>query len=228
MSSIDGRRPDFVPGCYAARGIAAAEERAASAGSKLTSARRSSRSEPHRVAASTTDHSLGELLERHRHELTESAEKVLSRGLQRRMSASDLVQETMLSASTQFHSYQGRSAGEFRAWLLEIFHSRLVDGIRRHRIAECRRLNREEGIVTSETAGSTLTPSTLMSRHEETARLRDALSRLPDEARSLIQMRYVEELTFDEIAIRCGVSAATVWRRWVEAVRSIQKIVSPA
>jgi len=112
--------------------------------------------------------------------------------------------------------------------LLEIFHSRLVDGIRRHRIAECRRQNREEGIVTSDTAGSTLTPSTLMSRHEETARLRDALSRLPDEARSLIQMRYVEELTFDEIAIRCGVSAATVWRRWVEAVRSIQKIVSPA
>ncbi len=81
---------------------------------------------------------LGILLEHFRPQLIKQAERSIGKLLSRRMSISDLVQETMVTATAAFPSFQGCSEQELAAWLKAILRSRLVDGIRRHRLAERR------------------------------------------------------------------------------------------
>lgn len=179
------------------------------------------------AARSGTDSTLGRLLESHRPELTQLAEEFLGARLRRRMAVSDLVKDPMLSAGLQFPGFRGQTEAEFRCWLLEIFHSRLVDGIRRHQRAERRRLSLETAPVADDFPDPGASPSALLAVREDSARIVTAIAALPAELRHIMQLRYVDDLTFEQIAARIGVSMATVWRRWVDAVAGIRLIRLP-
>jgi RNA polymerase sigma-70 factor (ECF subfamily) len=166
--------------------------------------------------------SLGTLLEVFRPSLTQKASADLSIEMQRRMSQSDLVQETMLTACSKFGEFRGGSAAELQGWLIRILESRLVDGIRRHQIAESRRLDQEDQRATvTEIPDPDLSPSGLMVLQEEAARLLSAMQHLPGDAQRLIHLRYVENQTFETIAQDQGVSVATIWRRFQDATRTL-------
>lgn len=168
--------------------------------------------------------SLGTLLEIFRPSLTQMAKVDLSVQMQRRMSLSDLVQETMLTACGKFDEFRGDSPAELQAWLIRIFKSRLVDGIRRHQVAESRRQDQEDPRVSiREIADSELSPSGLMVVQEDAAMLLSAIQQLPEEAQQLIHMRYVENQTFEAIAEQLNVSVATVWRRFRESTQNLHQ-----
>lgn len=165
---------------------------------------------------------LGRLLDSFRPALTQMAEEKLGQRIRRRMSMSDLVQDTMLTAAKQFADFRGASPVEFQRWLHELFHSRLVDGLRRHQQAEKRRQNLElEQISLSGLKDSGETPSALASLNEDARRLLEALQVLPEDSQQIIRMRYLEDCTFEKIAADLNVSLSTVWRRFQEAAEML-------
>lgn len=176
-------------------------------------------------ARRSTDDGLGQLLEAYRRELSDLAEEFLGRQLRRRMGVSDLVQETLLSAGQQFHSFRGQTDSEFRNWLHEILHSRLIDGVRRHQGAERRRIGLEETTVTDGFSDSRPSPSEVVALQEESLLVVTAINDLSPDLRKILKLRYVEDLTFEQIAAETGLSTATVWRRWFEAIDKIRREV---
>src|SRR5580658_1500964 len=75
---------------------------------------------------------LGRLLELHRGYLRALAQRQLGGGLDARLSPSDVVQQTCLSALRTFPQFQGRQVGEFVVWLQRIHERNVNDAIRQH------------------------------------------------------------------------------------------------
>ncbi len=167
---------------------------------------------------------LGHLLEYFRPALTELARQEIRDELTCRMSQSDLVQDTMLTASRDFPAFLGRSESEFRRWIFDIFKSRLVDGLRRHRVAE-RRRQQVEVQISSQFVNKTASASELAALREDAANLLSALEQLPEEYRDILRKRYFEDMKFEAIAAARGVSIATVWRRWSEAIVLLKRAI---
>lgn len=168
---------------------------------------------------------LGHLLEYFRPALTEMARQEIRDELSCRMSQSDLVQDTMLTASRNFPAFLGHSESEFRRWIFEIFKSRLVDGLRRHRVSERRRQQVEVQVSGSQFVNESASASELAQLDEDTASLLNALEQLSDEYRDILRQRYFEDMTFEAIAAARGVSIATVWRRWSEAIALLKRAI---
>ena len=170
---------------------------------------------------------LGELLQHFHTPMMEAADRGIQRRLQCRMSRSDLVQDTMLTASQRFNAFRGTSEAEMRDWLMGILKSRLIDGLRRHRVAQRRRQQAEVKISDSQIVDDAASPSQLVVLEEEAADLMMAIQRLAEPLRVTLAQRYVQDLTFVEIAEIQGVSIATVWRRWAEAVEILKRSLQP-
>jgi RNA polymerase sigma-70 factor (ECF subfamily) len=166
---------------------------------------------------------LGGLLEGFRPLLDQLARRQLSGRLRARVSGSDLVQETMLTASQGFDAFRGSSKGELRAWLLRILQARLVDGFRRHVVAERRNVGSQRSDSFDNTHGRFGSPSAAASLNEQSAMLMAALAELPELDRSIVMMRYAEQLGFEEVADRLGLPVANVWRRWSRSIDHLRR-----
>ncbi len=166
---------------------------------------------------------LGSLLDSFRPLMLQLAQQRIGLKLQVRISGSDLVQETLLSASQNFQTFRGDSIHELRQWLLTIFQARLNDGLRKHLVAERRRvgLQYDESVSThADAAGSA---SSIVMLREQTSLLLDAMLDLPDTDRTILLLRYTEQLGFEEIAKRVNLPLSNVWRRWSRAIAFLRK-----
>ncbi|MCA9023657.1 MAG: sigma-70 family RNA polymerase sigma factor [Planctomycetaceae bacterium] len=175
-------------------------------------------------ARAGSDSSLGRLLEGYREYLLRIATDQIDSDLRPKLPASDVVQGSMLIASREFPQFRGQTEPEFRNWLVRIMTNHLVDGLRRFLIAEKRRRGKE--VPTGESVlkrieGFDETPSRLVSLNEEATRLLEAMQSLPESHRAVIRGRYLEGLTFVELAERLKIPVTTCRRRWLEAVDSI-------
>ena len=168
---------------------------------------------------------LGKLLEIYRPLLGRVAQGQIGNNLRVRVSESDLVQETLLSASQKFCDFRGSTEEEFRCWLLKIFRSRLSDGLRRHVLAERRRVTQQEPGSLISRADANPSPSSQLIASEQVARLLDAILLLDPNDQSILLMRYAEQMGFEEISLRLKLPMTTVWRRWSQAVDTLRKIV---
>jgi RNA polymerase sigma-70 factor (ECF subfamily) len=165
---------------------------------------------------------LGELLEHFQPQLKKFAEKSIGQTLRRRISPSDLVQETMLSATSQFHSFRGQSELELQSWLMELMRSRLTDGLRRHKFAARRSIDREVPCSGSSLDDASPTPTQIVDSKDDTKNLLDAIQLLSPEAQTIVRMRYLDNQNFESIAQELGMSLTTVWRHWATALERIK------
>ena len=79
------------------------------------------------------------LLERCRPALRQMVELRLSANLQRRVDASDVVQDVLLEASRRLADYLQDPRMPFHLWLRHIARDRMIDAYRRHAVAGRRR-----------------------------------------------------------------------------------------
>ncbi len=86
---------------------------------------------------------LGLLLEKLRPWLRVMAQSMLVDDVAARVDASDVVQQTCLSAHKKIQQFQGDDVGQFMAWIREIHQCNLRDELRRHVEAEERAVGRE-------------------------------------------------------------------------------------
>lgn len=178
---------------------------------------------------------LGELLESYRGYLRVLASAQVSRRLAQRMSPSDIVQETMLAAHRDFQEFRGHCSNQFTAWLRTILARNLFRAIERHLKAEKRDLRREislqavsrqvnssscaiSGLLQSPVA----TASSIVSQEEETHRVYDLLSELPEDYREVIRLRNLQLLRFEVIAEQMGRSSTAVRLLWLRAIRRLR------
>ena len=165
---------------------------------------------------------LGDLLEKFRPLLLQMANAKIDSGLRRRLSESDVVQQTMLTASTSVADFRGSTETEFRNWLLRIFESRLADGFRRHRLAEKRRTSNELAELPTDITDPRDSPSGLLQSKEDSQQLLDAVLSLPEPEREIVLLRYSAQKSFEAIADQMEMPLTTVWRRWSQAVDQLK------
>jgi len=184
---------------------------------------------------------LGQLLRSYQNYLTILAASQLDRRVRRRVSPSDLVQETMLAAHRDFPQFRGRSEPEFLAWLRQVFLSCLRHSIDEHVRAKKRdircevsidqtleRLDRSAECLAVQLADPGPSPSAAVHRRERAVELADQLAQLKPDYRDVIVLRNLQGLKFEEIAERLERKPGTVRMLWLRAMEKLRQSVSPS
>jgi RNA polymerase sigma-70 factor (ECF subfamily) len=182
------------------------------------------------AARSGTPEALGEALEACRGYLLTIAQRELDPKLQPKGGASDLVQDTFLKAHLHFDRFQGTRDGELRAWLRELLLNNLRDFRRLYAGSIKRQVDREtpldcgvKGPESQGLAADVPSPSGLAMRDEEAMRLEEVLTRLPDDYRQVLELRYRNGMDFDEIAGQMNRSQNAVRKLWSRAVLRLKQ-----
>ena len=127
---------------------------------------------------------LGDLLQDCRDYLLLVANQDIDSQMRPKVGASDLVQESMLTAQASFDQFQGTDREQLLAWLRQILKNDMRQAYRYHAQTDRRQINRESPIDDSRQLGKRLpgreyTPSTQAGIHEEGELLEQAMSELP-------------------------------------------------
>ncbi|MBX3435627.1 MAG: sigma-70 family RNA polymerase sigma factor [Pirellulales bacterium] len=181
----------------------------------------------------------GRLLSLYRNYLKLLVVAQLEQPLRRRVSPSDVVQETFLEANRDFDQFRGRSAGEFCAWLRRILVNNVHRAIEQHALAAKRSVHREVSLDALATsleqstvrleailAGSLDSPSESLQRQEQQLDLANRLAALPRDYRDVILLRHMHGLPFEEIGRRMDRSAGAARMVWLRAIRHLREAMN--
>jgi len=155
----------------------------------------------------------------------------LEPALKAKANPSDLVQETFLRAQRGVEGFRGHTASEWRNWLRSILIRNLAKERRRFGATAKRSVQREVTIpegVRLDCVGRDETPSRELARREREAALIEVLERLPDHYREVVVWHHREQLSFEEIGERSGISAEAARKLWTRALGRLRKELGPA
>ena len=167
--------------------------------------------------------SLGALLEYYRPLLERLSSQRVGRRLGAKVSSSEVAQITLVSAAERFGDFRGDTPEQFRAWLCTILQNEITDHTRRFLVSQCRAVSRESPLPHDLVQEESLRPSQICSSREQVVKLLQAVENLPEELRSIVRMRYQQDMTFTDIAASLGLPPATARRRWLQAVEQIEQ-----
>jgi RNA polymerase sigma-70 factor (ECF subfamily) len=174
----------------------------------------------------------GQLLAIYRQYFKLLARLHIDRRMQPKMDASDIVQELLLQAHRAFPRFRGTTEAELLAWLRQILATCLTKAARHYRGTQRRRVELEQNLEQELADASQAldrgliqhsTPSQAAVRREHGVILANALASLPDDYREVIVLRYLEGLSFPEIASRMGRSVDSVQKLWVRGLARLRE-----
>jgi RNA polymerase sigma-70 factor (ECF subfamily) len=139
--------------------------------------------------------------------------------LQGKLDASDVVQQTLLSAHENMGQFRGRSEAELAGWLRQILANNLAAAARRfgglgRDVARERSL--EAGLEESSArleaviAADQSSPSQQVLRDELSMQLAAGLAELPDDQREAVELHHLHGLAVGDVAERMQRSRAAV------------------
>ncbi len=170
---------------------------------------------------------MGKLLDEIRAYLHTVAACGIDTDIRGKLSASDLVQETLLDAHRNFQAFNGQNSVQLKAWIRRILINNLINHYRRLRDTKKRDVSREKNdfqvdeLVTKEAE----TPSQVAIEREEQLMLDQEMAQLPESYRHVILLRHREQLTFAEIAERLGKSGDAARMIWYRAFDQLSKAI---
>ena len=174
-------------------------------------------------ACAGNDDAFGQLLENYRPWLRALARRWLDGPVGRRLDASDVVQQTCLSALRHREKFAGTTPGEFLAWLRAIHERNLQNAVRDHALTGKRAVSAEvvleSGLRLSVECSS---PSQRILQNETAVALASVLERLPDDQAEALRLRYFEGCTLVEVAQqmqRSQAAAAGLLKRGLSRLR---------
>lgn len=142
-----------------------------------------------------------------------------------KVSASDLVQKTFLVAHSKWQSFEGTSEAELRQWLASILHRQYLNQVESYRETRKRDLKSEQYGQCDLLAANSPTGSAILLRREEMEQLLSAIANLPSKLRSVIELRHIEQLPVEEVALRLGISRHVAYRRWKAALKELAHLL---
>lgn len=149
---------------------------------------------------------LNDLLARHRGRLLAFLRSEMSIALSRRLSADDVLQETLLEAARKIDAFEPRGPHGFYRWLVAIARFKVAEAERAQRALK---RSREEALE-EEPPGAGTSPSGRAARSERGERIREAIAALPEDQARAIRLRYLEGSTVAETAAKMGRSEPAV------------------
>jgi RNA polymerase sigma factor (sigma-70 family) len=168
---------------------------------------------------------LGQILEQERSNLTRRARRQLNGAVGRAVGASDFIQTCFRSAVRAFPSFRGRSRHSFHAWLMGIFTRK---GLEKYRFLHRGKRDPDQvGPLAFDPWIDHRLPGKLPASEGSTRELGDAewltiaISQLKPADQALINMKYYDEMTFDEIADSLVANPATLRK---QAARLMKKL----
>lgn len=189
-----------------------------------------------RLAADGDSRAVGALLERSRQPLKKLFRLWMHPRLAARVDPSDVVQETLLTASKRLSKYLHERPLPFHLWMRQLGWEQHLQLHRRHVRAKRRTVQREQWPGPLLPDGSALVlaerlvrhnsgPDREMVRKELAERVRRALGRLGERDREILMLRHLEERSTKEIAAVLELSESAVKLRHFRAVRRIRELL---
>ena len=183
-----------------------------------------------KAARSGDREAIGRLLELNRDYLLLIANQDMEGDLKRKMGASDLVQESMLTAQANFNRFEGETRQEFLAWLRGILGNDVKHWRRHYKGVQKRNVRREKDLGGQQHAppdprDRTYTPGTQAVADEEAAMLENAIAKLPENYQRVIQMRNWQDKTFAEIGAELDCTDDAARKLWSRAIVRLQDVL---
>ena len=176
---------------------------------------------------------LGQLLGSYQNYLRLLARIEIGRRLQGKVDASDIVQETFLDAHKHFPTFRGQAEAQFVQWLRAILAGTLANVVRRYLGTQARDLNLEQQLANDLDQSSCAlanilvdpnsSPSQQAIRGEQSLKVTEALSRLPEDYQTVLILRHLEGLTFPQVAERMERSLDSVEKLWLRGLTKLRK-----
>jgi RNA polymerase sigma-70 factor (ECF subfamily) len=187
-------------------------------------------------AAGGDDAARAELLEHYRRHLRRMVAIRLDRRVAARLDASDIVQEAINNAYGRMTEYFADPQLSFYPWLRRIAWDRLVDAYRTHIEADKRSVLRElpwppdvnedsTADLAQAIAASSFNPGRRAMMAELEVRTKAALMQLKPHDREILVLRYLEQLSVDDIANVLGISQTAVTSRHLRALQRLRKLL---
>lgn len=140
--------------------------------------------------------------------------------------ALDFTQETFIKVYKNME--KAICKGSFKSWICTVATNTCLDELRKRSKKKTFSLDAEyengDGSVKFELADTAPTPIDELLRNEDAKLLKDAINKLSDEYKTMIILRDIEELTYDEIATSLDMSLGTVKSRISRSRNKLQKI----
>ncbi|MCA8919268.1 MAG: RNA polymerase sigma factor [Planctomycetes bacterium] len=164
-----------------------------------------------RLAQQGDHEAFGHLVERYYRAAYASAYGVLGNS----SDAEEIAQETFVQVFQKLDRL--REPGAFTSWVWRIARDTALKHIRKHKrirpVAETPEVESEDR------------PHTPLIADEEKEQLLAALGEIPEDMREALLMRYWEELEYEEMANRTGVSAAALYQRVCRGLKRLREII---
>lgn len=177
------------------------------------------------------------LLERHRAAVRRMVAMRIDPRLERRVDASDIVQEVLIEANRRLPEYLETRPMPFHLWLRQMAKDRLIDAHRRHRVAARRSLDRERPLtarrfgnettanLASQLCDGQMTPAAAATWRELQRRFAEACGQLDPQDEEIVLMRHFEQLSNSEAATALGLSPQAASMRYLRAMRRLRELM---
>ncbi len=167
---------------------------------------------------------LDALCARHAGRLLSAIRARLPGAVAARLSAEDILQETLLEAARKVGAWRSEGEGSFYRWLV---------GIARFKILEAQRAGQAgkralETTLDVELARTQTSPSGGAMRAERVDTLMQALARLPDRQAEAVRLRYLEGASLAQTAAALQCSESAVKALVARGLSDLARTLSPA
>src|SRR5689334_7810454 len=145
----------------------------------------------------------------------------------------DLAWDVSQEAFVRVHAHLGAFKGEssFSTWVLRIGSHLAIDAVRKERASAKQDIDEVrdgdlsgggEGILATELGKD---PQQNLLRRELASKMTAALARLPEKHRTILVLRELEGLSYEELAERLGILKGTVMSRLFHARKKMQELL---
>ncbi len=138
----------------------------------------------------------------------------------------DVAQETFVRVHAHLSEFEAKSS--FSTWLFRIATHLAIDSVRRERrsrkddldeVNEAHLAEGGEGILSTSLGND---PRANVLRRELAEKIQEALATIPEKHRTILVLREVEGLSYEELAERLGIHKGTVMSRLFHARKKMQ------
>jgi RNA polymerase sigma-70 factor (ECF subfamily) len=176
------------------------------------------------LAKSGDEEAVSMIFDKYRNYLMAIANQRLESSLARRVSPSDIVQETAAALTQSMGSFAGNSEQELKAWLRASLCNTLKNAQRFH--LQDKRSVSNETEFPSNRFEDLSTPSKQMRAVERRTLIESGLKSLSDKDQRVLRLRHEEGLSFVEIGKKLGVSSDAARMTWGRAIEKLKTHLS--
>ena len=184
-----------------------------------------------RAARNGSDQAMDQLIRECQPYLLAIANVEIDTAVARKVGASDIVQNSMLSAQRCIADFEGETREQLLAWVRGILIKDLQQAHRYYH-AQRRHVDRERPIRGLDASGNEFSlvddgasPSELAAEREQEQRLYRAMRRLSPHEREVIELRNWQRLPFAEIGQRMDRSAEASRKLWSRAIVRLERLM---